>query len=88
MKWSFSFFVASMRKTIKPIGRGSFMIDPNCTADDLQPSFSQNARSFIKARADNRLDFHSGFVFLDPSNQDRAAHAAATRPGGYWSAIR
>jgi hypothetical protein len=45
-----------MRKMIKPIGQGSSMIGPNCTQNDIQPSFSQNARSFIKARShDNRL---------------------------------
>jgi hypothetical protein len=34
------------------------MIVRNCTANEIQPSFSQNARSFIKARShDNCLYF-------------------------------
>ncbi len=65
MNCSFFFFVALMRKMIKPIGQGSFMIDPNCTANDIQPSFSQNAPSFIKARShDDRLVFYFGLFFL------------------------
>jgi hypothetical protein len=56
MNCSFFFFVVLMRKMIKPIGQGSSMIGPNCTQTDIQPSFLQNARSFIKARShDNRF---------------------------------
>jgi hypothetical protein len=56
MNCSFFFFVVLMRKMIKPIGQGSSMIGPNCTQNDIQPSFSQNARSFITARShDNGL---------------------------------
>jgi hypothetical protein len=49
-----------MRKMIKPIGQGSSMIDPNCTQNEIQPSFWQNAQSSIKVRSIDNL-----FLFWD-----------------------
>jgi hypothetical protein len=71
MNWSFSLFVALMRKMIKPTGQGSFMIDPNWAPDEIQPSFSQNARSFIKAQSiGDRRFFYFGLFSLSHSNWD------------------
>jgi hypothetical protein len=63
------------------------MIDPNCTQNEIQPSFSQNAQSFIKARSiDNRLFFWCSIVRANVSERRTCAALRHWRGIGLFNA--